>query len=217
MVKTYSHAESQLVLRKVEGLLRPSHPAIGIHVGITNAGHTLALVLADRFSGTSRLYEFGWAGRDGTSEGRTAPHVSNAALLAICDEWETGQAVPSPQTEALTAAGPLALEVTTRDGFLNWLRRAKPGDQCLYFRGELAQFRKDATARILELQIRADSARPSRARPAAESVELESLMQRLDLIAAVFKTRDAGLIAPTQRRAIEGDGMIYYAAKRRDE
>lgn len=216
MPRTYTHADAETAHRKVSALLR-HHGCVRVHSGVYNDGRTLGIVVADRKNRVSRLYEFGLAGKTDQSPGSQGPDLTDLALLQICNEWETGSPVASAYTAPMTVAGPAAVEVTTREAFLSWLRAAKPGDMSLYFRGELASFRASAPARIVALQAKSDAARPSQPRPAAEGLEIDRLQTALDLLSSIFAMRDAGMISPTQRRNVDGAGMIYYATKRRSE
>lgn len=102
---------------------------------------------------------------------------------------------------------------TEKGEFLAWLRKARKGDQAVYFVGELAAFRQISGARIVELERLADSARPSRPRPPGEGVEVEMLRARMDLAASVSAIAGTGLLHLTQKRNEEGGGWFYIATR----
>lgn len=216
---TYSHDDACDARRKLNALL-PS--GVRAHTGVYNMGRTLGVVIsasgpAEKGGGkVSRLYEFGWMARTDDHPGQPAPPWSNAALLQILDEWKTGTWVePAAPVPVVPAGGPVAKTIHDRPEFEAWLRKAKPGQVCLYHVGSVAHYRAEGTDRLLLLQRLADDAKPSKPRPPAEAIEMRQLQAKMDLLSAVSTAADADQVHLSQRRSVEGEGRwIYYATKR---
>lgn len=211
---TYTHEDAEDVRRKLDALLATGCRS---HTGVYNDGLTLGVVVANRAK-KSKLYEFGWAAKSDDELGRAAPPVTDLALLQIVAEWKTGEpaATPADPLPLASAAQPEARQIDTRETFIDWLREAKPGAQALYHRGSIAHYRKDAPARLVELQRLADAAKPAHPRPVSESVEMQQIQDRLELIATVTQMEQAGLVRLIQRRQVEGGegNFIYLAIKK---
>lgn len=102
---------------------------------------------------------------------------------------------------------------TEKGSFLAWVRVARKNDQAVYFVGELAAFRQNAAARIVDLERLADGARPSHPRPPGEAVEIDMLRSSMDIAACVSNLASTGFLHLTQRRNTTGEGWLYLATR----
>jgi hypothetical protein len=214
---TYTHDDAEDARRKLNTLLASGCRA---HTGVYNDGKTLGIVVASK-AGKSKLYEFGWTCLRDDTHCQPAPPFTDLALLQVVAEWKSGDLEEPPASAAVLPenpayTGPVAKEVCTRDDFLDWLRTAKPGAHALYHRGSVANYRKDGPIRLIELQRLSDNAKPSHPRPPGESVEMQQIQDRLELITTVSGMVNADMVRLIQRRTVEGgEGeFIYYAVKK---
>ena len=113
-----------------------------------------------------------------------------------------------PHEESLSPPPPGQTEISDADEFSHWLRNAKPGVTAQYHRGCVANFKGDGPLELSRLQYLSDNEPLHSPRPAHERVRAQQIIDRLELLAAVTRAVDVGMVHVTQRRI--GPGRFQY-------
>lgn len=190
----------------LQGLL-PSH--LRVEASVLNAGETLGVAIVSGNYLDHMAYEFGLVGRSETSVGRPGPLFDHGAALRIAEDWRSGAYVPV--APVLKQVAPNVPIITTRDGLVEWVLKARKGDQCCYFKGNLATFRNNTPAEIVALQKKHDSRRTKADPLAAARVRETQLRRTMELVEHTKKLFDSGMITFSQRR--EAGETIYLATR----
>lgn len=206
VLRKYTQHDAEAVRYKLSGLLSGQKT----HVAVYNEERTLGIVVSND-AGAALVYEFGWAGKTFKTPGHPAPDLTDLALIRISDDWASGS--PASVTATISPAAPDPHTIKTREDFMAWLITAKPGDMVVYHAGELARYLIDAAIRIRHLEGAEDRSRAGR--PSRETIEVEQLQDAIDLVECVRSMHDAKVVTLTQRRALDGNGMLYCATKLR--
>lgn len=208
MPTTFTHDIALRTERKLAGMLPPGFFVKG---AVYNGGRTLGVVVTSGTTLTARYYEFGEF-----ADGTHGPELSQPHLERIVELWE--QSDPPPAVNGVPwwrkiEADPDWHEVETADELRAWHARLRGSRAVIYFRHEIgiARFRHDAARRIAELQRLQDQSRRSKARPATEGLEIDTLQQRIELLDTVRKMADAGVLILTQKARTDGPGWVYIA------
>lgn len=132
-------------------------------------------------------------------------------LLRLADWWKTGAEVVNDMPAIAAKTAP---SVTTADGLANWHRMAKKGEKAVYFRGQLAQFRFDASKRIVALMAEIDGENSEYQSKATERAELQAKQDTVELLHAIEAMQQHGAVELIQERLSDGTGATYFAIKR---
>lgn len=183
------------------------------------ASRILAALLPEGVTANVTLLREGWGmniticGKSACHTYEFAPGISEYHLIRVADQWKTGDMVLSLDQEP-RAPDAIGLFVDTVEHLQAWVRTAKRGQRVVYFTGNLAQFRSDASKEVVTLQARGDEKPSGNGITAAERVRMTTMQVRLAMLAAVSTLQNAGMIDLTQLRMSDGAGFTYYAVKR---
>lgn len=183
------------------------------------AKQILAALLPSTASVDIALYRDGWqmkitiCGKNECHLYELTPPLTEFQLVSIANQWKTGERVAPPLSEN-TAGNRLGSIVETADDLKTWVRSARKGQRVIYFLGNLAQFRVDASKEVVALQAKGDSTASGNGLSAAERVLLTKLQTTTALLVDINTLQLAGMIEVTQARMADGEGFVYYATKR---
>lgn len=194
MTQRYTH-DSRAWAQRILGALLPE--GVTANIILLRDGWGMNITVCGKSD--CRPYEFG-------------PGLTEYHLIRLADLWKTGDYVAPP--EPATTPDALGHFVDTADDLRAWVRPAKRGQRVVYFTGNLAQFRADASKQVVALQAKGDEKISGFGNSAAERVTLTNLQARLALLAAVNTLMEASMIELTQLRMSDGTGFTYYAVKR---
>lgn len=195
MTQRYTH-ESRAWAQRILGALLPE--GVTANVTLLREGWGIDVTICGKSA--CRSYEF-------------APGLTEYHLIQTANQWKTGDMV-LPATAEPRAADSIGLFVDTVEDLQAWVRTARRGQRVVYFTGNLAQFRSDASKEVVTLQARGDEKASGNGITAAERLRLTTLQVRLAMLAAVSTLQNAGMIDLTQLRMSDGTGFTYYAVKR---
>lgn len=202
-MKIYGAGDVAIAKRMVSGLV-PS--GVSVAVSILNSGMTLRVMVQG--GPDFHAYDFGLTERTATSPGRFVPHFSRPAVLEIADEWETGRRLPKAKGPDNSAPAPVY--VRSRQDLALWLSSQTKAN-AVYFVGDLATFRKEGAKRVVEINRIEDRRSGRMPLKAPLRRERAGLQATIELIEAVKKYYQKGVITLSQRRV--GTEINYLAMK----